>query len=567
MIVIEGGLTAIAVALAFCWRGFGSRFFTRIERVFAQLARRQSLAVATVGATAFLLRIAILPLNPIPSPFILDSFSHLLAGDTFASGRLTNPTPAMWTHFETFHITMRPTYMSMHFPAQGMVLAAGKVLAGHPWYGVLFSTSLMCAAICWMLQAWLPPRWALLGGLLAVLRLGLFSYWINTYSGGGSIAALGGALVLGAFPRFMRSLRLRYGLLLAAGVIVLANSRPFEGILLCLPVCIVLGRRLFLAPNKPSPGLVWNAAAAPLALIILAGTWMGYYNYRVFGNPVTLPYTIDRATYAIAPHFVWQPRRPVPAYRHAVMHDFYSGWELDGFRKLRTVPGFLAETSLKLARSIVFFAAIALLPPLIMLPRVLRDHRTRFLLITLVFLSAGMLVETWLIPHYLSPFTAAFYAIGLQAMRHLRLWKPGGQPTGVALVRLIVTVCVLLAGLRTFAEPLHLRLDKWPTMTWYGSKDFGRPRARVAAILNQLPGRQLAIVRYSPGHNPLDEWVYNAPDTDSSRVVWAREMGGSQDLELIRYYQNRKTWLVEPDKTPAEVSPYTAPLQQTVASR
>ena len=60
---------------------------------------------------------------------------------------------------------MKPTYMSMYFPAQGLVLAAGKVLTGHPWFGILVVTALMCLAICWMLQAWLPPTWALLVAL------------------------------------------------------------------------------------------------------------------------------------------------------------------------------------------------------------------------------------------------------------------------------------------------------------------------------------------------------------------------------------------------------------------
>jgi hypothetical protein len=236
LLLIEGCLTAIAFAVAFCWPRLGSPWFSRVERFFGRLARRKSLSVAVVGFSAFLLRLAILPLCPIPQPFIHDDFSFLLAADTFASGRLTNPTPAMWTHFESFHITMKPTYMSMYFPAQGLVLAAGKVLTGHPWFGILLVTALMCSAICWMLQAWLPPTWALLGGLLAVLRLGLFSYWINTYTGAGSIVALGGALLLGALPRFMKGVRLRDGLLMAAGVILLGTSRLYEGMLLCLPV-------------------------------------------------------------------------------------------------------------------------------------------------------------------------------------------------------------------------------------------------------------------------------------------------------------------------------------------
>src|SRR6202044_151728 len=163
-----------------------------------------------------------------------------------------------------------------------------RLLFGHPWFGVLCTTTLMCAAICWMLQAWLPPPWALLGGLLAVLRLGLFSYWINTYFGAGSIVALGGALVLGALPRFIKRARFRDPLFMAVGVALLGISRPYDGLLLCLPVGVYLGRWIFRGKNRPSPGLLLRRTALPLALIMVAGAWMAYYDYRVFGNPLTL---------------------------------------------------------------------------------------------------------------------------------------------------------------------------------------------------------------------------------------------------------------------------------------
>lgn len=571
LILIEGCLTAIAFAVAFCWPRLGTTLFSRIERSFVELAQRKSLSVVTIGLTAFLLRLAILPLCPIPRPFIHDDFSFLLAADTFASGRLTNPTPAMWEHFETFHLTMKPTYMSMYFPAQGLILAMSKVLTGHPWFGILVMTSLMCAAICWMLQAWLPPSWALLGGVLAILRLGLFSYWINTYTGAGSTSALGGALILGALPRFMKTTRPRYALLIAAGVILLGTSRLYECLLLCLPVTCYLAWWMFFGKNRPTAKALLRRAAFPLTLIVAACAWMGYYNYRVFGSPTTLPYTLDRAQYAVTPYFVWQTMHSVPYYRHEVIRQFYEERESESYHRIHTGIGpFMLTIPAKAYIGILFFAGIVLLIPLIMLRRVLLDRRIRFLVICVLVLASGQLIQVFIFPHYLAAFTAAFYAIGLQAMRHLRLWAPENQPVGKTLVRLTVTVCIFLAAVRLFSEPLHLILPAWPGSRiheWYGLDNrSGMVRAQVQARLEHLPGKHLVVVRYVPGHETLDEWVYNSADVDDSKVVWAREMDEAENLKLIHYYKDRTVWLVEPDSKPEKISPYPLLMQEPLTA-
>ena len=233
---IEFGATLIACLLSFVWPRMGDRQFARIEKMCTRLAHRKGVAVGCIGLSVIVLRLAILKLFPIPIPFDPDDFSTLLAADTFARGRLTNPTPAMWTHFESIHITMLPTYQSMYFPGQGLLLAAAGVILGHPWIGQLLAGALMCAALCWMLQAWLPANWALLGGLIAVIRLGVFSYWTNTYHTAGTIAALGGALILGSLPRFQKTPKIRFALLMAGGVVALVITRPYEGMLLCLAV-------------------------------------------------------------------------------------------------------------------------------------------------------------------------------------------------------------------------------------------------------------------------------------------------------------------------------------------
>jgi len=564
---IEGALTAIFVALSFAWPRLGSRSFAWLELRFRRLAEKRNLSVAVVGLTALFIRLAILPIHPIPIPLRPDEFSNLLAADTFCHGRLANPTPAMWVHFQSIHIDMVPTYTTMYFPGQGLVLAAGKALFGQPWFGVMIGGAIMCSALCWMLQAWLPARWALLGGFLAVMRIALFSYWTSAYDSAGPISALGGALVLGSLPRFKNGMRARHLALMSTGAAILGITRPYEGLLLCIPVLVSLVYWILTVRRLPI-GTLLRRAMPGVALLAVGIGWLGYYDYRAFGSPLTLPYKVDRAAYAMAPYFVWQKPRPEPDYRFAEMRRFYHVDEMNSYERVRLHP--LGMTLDKFGQTVYFFAGLALLPPLFMLPWALRDHRIRFLVVCLLCLAAGTVIEIFLHAHYVAPFTAAFYAVGLQSIRHLYCWRPGGQSVGAAITRSVVAICVLMVVLRVFNRQIDCPVPQQPMaawmLSWFGPDRYVTQRSIIEQRLMQLPGGQLAIVRYSADHDPLDEWVYNGADIDGSKVIWARAMDDGNDQELLRYYRTRKAWLIQPDSPSAEITPYPLPEQVTAES-
>ena len=544
------------------------QFLDRLSTRFRDFARERRLAVLSVFLFTLLLRVAAWPVRPVQLPYIHDEFSYLLLADTFAHGHLTNPTHPLWKHFESFHIIQHPVYASVYPIAQGVFLAAGQVLAGAPWVGVWISVALMCAALCWMLQGWLPPAWAFAGGLLAAIRIGMFSYWSNSYWGGAA-AALGGALLLGALPRIMRRPKAVHVAVFAIGVVILANSRPYEGFVLCLAVAPVAAawqfgwNRILKFLGLPSRSGASNRAGVKvfvpgLVILIVAGAFMGYYFQRITGSPLEMPFSLERQQYGIAPAFIWQHDRVVPPhYNNQVMEFFYRNLETN-----RTYA------PLKVVCYWMFFLGPVLTIPFLSLPRLISDHRTRLLLILTAVGIPTVTVINWGNAHYFAPFVPALYAVLLQGMRHISVWGRRykmSHPTYASFRWVIPGVVVVMIAAPFAAYALRLDIPIWP-QTWASPTPPPTARTEITQSLNKIAGRHLIIVRYHPGHNIHEEFVYNDANIDAAKIVWARSIDERSDQELMRYFSGRQVWFMDAAHQ-ITVVPYTAPAPVSAATR
>jgi hypothetical protein len=490
--------------------------------------------------TVMTIRIALLPWLPIPKPYIADEFSYLLGAETFVSGRVTNPTHPMWEHFETFHQLMRPTYMSMYPPGQALFLTVGWKLLGDPWFGVWISFGLFAACLCWMLQNWVPPVYAVLGTVIALARVSVLGYWMNSYWGG-AVAAIGGCLVLGALPRLAREeVKSKDVVVAAIGLVILANTRPYEGLL--MSAAAFLGLLFWRTRQRRSLTQLLSARCLVSFMLIcgVGGLLDGYYNYRVTGNAFVMPYAVYYQEYRSAPPLIIFSERKPPVYRHTDLENVW-GHELEGFRKARSS---LLDNLRGLRDVAFFYGSPLLLFPLTVAILLSASYRLWTAAAIYLVVWCGLLITLAKFPHYIAGSVAL---LALLAVYGFRLLKVIGRNYGPFLVLTLATLsCIQGKGASEQGQI-------WQTR----AANFMSPRMIGAAEATRQGGRHLILVRYSAHHVDNDEVVYNSADIDASQIVWARDMGEAKNRELINYYRgSRKIWLYQPDIDPAKLIPY-----------
>ncbi|MBI4853864.1 MAG: hypothetical protein HY819_18875 [Acidobacteria bacterium] len=549
-----GFIVLLLIALVF---PFNYQYLRNLEKSFDKIAQKKQLSLLLVALLAFIGAASVSFLFYWPIPYVHDEYSYLLAADTFAHARLTNPPHPMWKHFETFYVIQQPSYMSKYPPGQGLILALGQVLTGYPIVGVWFSMALACASTCWMLQVWIKPRWALMGGFLMILKLGLFSYWSQNFWGG-AVAATGGAILLGALRKIIKEPKWFNSLLFGLGLGILANSRPYEGFIFSLPAIIYL---LFWMKGKKSPQfkVLLKEIILPLAIILLViGFMIGYYNFVITGKVWLMPFQLYENIYANVSNFLWFEPRQVK-FNHKEFELVAEEMFLNLYNLNKGLSNLISYSFIKLKNLWSFFLGISFSILLIALPLLRKNFWVKFALLNLVILLVGMLQVLISFPHYMAPATCLVYFLVLQSMRRVSYLRWKNKPVGRLMVWMVPLYCILLIllpiSLKTdpFAcvNPAYWEVPKAYLPTWMVK------RQEIISKLSEGNDRYLILVKYLPStiHN---EWVYNEADIDNSKVIWARSMSFEENCRLIKYYSDRKVAFIELGEEPDVIKRYYA---------
>jgi hypothetical protein len=266
-----------------------------------------------------------------------------------------------------------------------------------------------------------------------------------------------------------------------------------------------------------------------------------------------MPYMLHESQYANISPWLWVAPRPMPVYRHAIFAQLYAEWLVPMYDAQHTLKGFLLGAFEKVAQLSKLLAEKSLLPILVAVgiwPGA-RGGRGRWIaIVAIVACLAVSMSLLGVIVHYASPFLPLVILLGMIGLRRITRWLAKSthswirQWGGLTVVGLLFLSLATLTTYRVFVSGRQ-RDDI-----------AGKARAELTAALAAEPGDDLIVVRYLGQHNVHDEWVYNWADIDGSAIVWAHDMGPTENRRLLEHFAARRKWLLTVTGMDLQIVPY-----------
>jgi hypothetical protein len=449
------------------------------------------------------------------------------AAEALARGQLGVEPPGPVAFFETREMIAEPRLASRRPLAPAALLAPGFTV-GVPLLGAWLGMGLLAAAIAWTTRAVASERWAWVAGLGTVSLLSFQHPWAQGFAGG-TAAALGGALWLGAALRLRQGLRSTTALAGIAGLVLLVHSQPVEGTLLALAT-------IAFAPRHRT-----TLAAVGAAGLALGAFGQGFINLRLTGNWRTTPDAAYEATYRSAPRYVWQTLRAPPpiAHRHLERYDEFvaipeTRWPIPVAR-----VWFGRAQDLLRQHAGALGAVLALLA-LVVVP----SRHTRFAWWGVLATGVTALVKFPWQPADAAPALAALAIGAVAGLRWLWLHLPRDPITRRRVAAALVLAHLALLPLSRPAPPAAA-----VTQAHLWQRELMRELAR-------RDGPHLVFVAYTDEADPRIELVYNRLPFTTQSLLWARDRGEA-NTALAALHPDRRPWLATVQATGIGLRPWT----------
>ena len=538
---IEILLMFMCIAIVFMFPdALGWRRKDLISTFINRFASNYIVSITILIAASIALRAIYWPVMGMPQPIVADETSILLQSALYSSGHIAADY-GLSPNFQSIYAIMAPKYASMYPPLRALPMFAGRSLGLGEWGGVwAFSTALVIACYL-MLRRYISASIAFTVSFVIIVRLGIFSFWINSFFGA-ELPALGGVLAVLGVKLASEKLNYWSSAAFGLGAALLLTTRPYEGALLVTPLGVAYLIYMFRQPRDPKTiaaalMLASTPILAGLALIVTS-------NITITGNWKSFAYNYYRQLYGGQPALLFQhAAAPV-----SQKYGFFTHWlalESREFKESRSFVKLMTSELLRLFNYWNFYVGSALLIPFALGLAQLRKHAA--LMTAGAVLLAGLLLETWNHSIYASPiFGIVILTIGFgfDRLRQIRLRD---KPVGIALARGVVIVVCLGVVYPTF---IALRGHESGNPTPFSDVNsyccWIHPKSLHVAIDDYLHHRTRSnsiVFVDSSEQAPIYDVVYNGANLANQSVVWANS-DLTYNADVARRFPGRALWLL-----------------------